>query len=232
MIRVGDARGFIVATEQGERFIITAAHCLPHLPPAHPASYLEERTYAKLVGRLGAEPTVWAECVFVDPVADLAVLCSPDDQELYGEAEEYDALVESARPLPVGGLEFTREPIRLEDQATILGPPQADSDAWLLSLEGQWFSCRVRSRGRALGIYQAVEPIRAGMSGSPIVTSSGAALGVVSVSASGSFDDREGGPNPELAALLPGWFWGHVTRAARPPRPRRPGRSRAPSRGA
>jgi hypothetical protein len=41
-----------------------------------PASYNTERIYAELIGPLGAEPTVWAECAFVD-LADLAVLCSP-----------------------------------------------------------------------------------------------------------------------------------------------------------
>ena len=68
--------------EREDRFIITAGHCLPKLPPSHAASYTEERTYAKLVGPVGGEPTVWAECVFVNPVDDLAVLAPLDNQEL------------------------------------------------------------------------------------------------------------------------------------------------------
>jgi hypothetical protein len=39
-----------------------------------------------LLSPLGAEPHVWAECLFVDPVADLAVLGPVDGQELYDEA--------------------------------------------------------------------------------------------------------------------------------------------------
>jgi hypothetical protein len=35
-----------------------------------------------------------AECEFVDPVADITVLCSPDNQSLFDEADAYDALVE------------------------------------------------------------------------------------------------------------------------------------------
>lgn len=44
-------RGFVLRTSD-EPLIITAAHCLPELPPAHPGSYLHERTY-RIVGLLG-----------------------------------------------------------------------------------------------------------------------------------------------------------------------------------
>ena len=69
-------RGFVVELESG-MVVITAAHCLPSLPPPHPFSHTEERTYANFIGPLGTEPTVWAECLFVDPVADIAVLAHP-----------------------------------------------------------------------------------------------------------------------------------------------------------
>ncbi len=78
VIQVGDGRGFIVepvASDPGpinRRVVVTGAHCLPHLPPAHTFSYLEEKTYQKLLGLLDQEPTVWAEFLFVDPVADIA----------------------------------------------------------------------------------------------------------------------------------------------------------------
>jgi hypothetical protein len=45
--------------------------------------------------------TVWAECVFVDAMADIAVLGSPDNQELSDQAEAYDQLVDSMKPLAV-----------------------------------------------------------------------------------------------------------------------------------
>jgi hypothetical protein len=76
VVVVGDGRGFIV--EAGyRRLVITAAHCLPHFPPCCGASHLHERTYEGLLGQLGAEPKVWAECRFADPIADVAVLGSP-----------------------------------------------------------------------------------------------------------------------------------------------------------
>jgi hypothetical protein len=67
VVTVGDGRGFVVKHHH-ERVIITAAHCLPFLPPPCTVSYLKERTYKALLGPLGSDPTVWAECLFVDPV--------------------------------------------------------------------------------------------------------------------------------------------------------------------
>ena len=81
VVQVGCGRGFIVESrDASEQWIITAAHCLPKLPPAHPGSYTEERTYENLIGTLDGERTVWAECLSADPVADIAVLTGPDDQ--------------------------------------------------------------------------------------------------------------------------------------------------------
>lgn len=45
---------------------------------------------------------MWAECLFVDPVADIVVLGSPDGQELQDQSEAYEALIEIAIPLPIG----------------------------------------------------------------------------------------------------------------------------------
>jgi hypothetical protein len=121
VVKVGDGRGFIIEQRVStahlkkmkgagkfqlrpfvkRRLIVTAAHCLPHLPPAHAAS-THESTYPKLVGQLHGERNVWAECLFVDPIADIAILGSPDDQELSEESEAYDALTEGAPHLQIG----------------------------------------------------------------------------------------------------------------------------------
>ena len=100
-LRVGDGRGFVV--EHHYRLVVlTAAHCLPFLPPAHPFSYLEDRTYQALLGPLGANPTVWAQCLFADPVADIAMLGSPDEQELSEQANAFEELISAAKPLLIG----------------------------------------------------------------------------------------------------------------------------------
>jgi hypothetical protein len=177
------------------------------------ASYTYERTYRDLLGPLGGAPTIYAECVFVDPVADLAILGTPDSQELWKQAEAYDALVldDAMVPFEIGTLSFTRQQHTTRDGAKFFGRAEAAGQAWLLALEGQWFSCRVKSSGRSLWISEAAEPIRGGMSGSPIVAPDGRAIGVVCVSGGvgGDLDNhREGGPNPFLPASLPGWLVG------------------------
>jgi hypothetical protein len=57
IVRVGDGRGFVIRCQNyhghEELVVITAAHCLPHFPPPHPAMYLEERTYQRILGPLG-----------------------------------------------------------------------------------------------------------------------------------------------------------------------------------
>src|SRR5260221_2874521 len=99
VLRVGEGRGFIIRQIGPAKIplnlVITAAHCLPKLPPAHAFSYTEDRTYQNLLSSLDSDKRhVWAECIFVDPIADIAGLWSPDGQELYEQAEAYDALTD------------------------------------------------------------------------------------------------------------------------------------------
>ena len=126
VVKVGDRRGFIIEQRIStpafilkmkglgkfqpfvkRRLVVTAAHCLPHLPPAHAASYVHERTYPNLVGQLHGARNVSAEYLFVDPIADIAVLGSPElgdpnDQDAREQAEAYDALTKGAPPLRIG----------------------------------------------------------------------------------------------------------------------------------
>jgi len=229
--------------------VVTAAHCLTApvtvrgdiaskgatLPPAHGASYSEERTYPRLLGPLGAKPRVPAECLFVDPVADLAVLGPVDGQELYDKALAYEKLVEALDPLPLGSLNFgyrydkggrsvTVGSRRYKLKAFVDPTPITESDAWLPALDGHWFRCRVASRGRSLWISEAEEDVRGGMSGSPIISPARQAVGVVCISQQVGRRSREGGPNPLLAAQLPGWLADGLLKIARRP-PRFPLRS-------
>ena len=190
VVAVGSGRGFVVRSTQGvrDRLIITAAHCLPRFPPCNGASYVHERTYQGLLASLGGEPSVWTECLFADPIGDLAVLGPPDGQELPEQWEGYDDLVESADSLMIA-------------DAPKQGP------AWLLSLGNRWTRCTVRHSGGSLWISDATDGIRAGMSGSPVLADDGSAIGVVCTSAGTSGDQlyTEGGPNPRLIGNLPGW---------------------------
>jgi len=206
VLQVGDGgRGFVIETDQ-RRYVVTAAHCLgENLPPAHAASDDEERTYPDFIGMLDGSRNVWAECVFVDPIADLAVFGEPDAGTFGDEWEAHVKLIDQTKPFALGKLRFERPIHRLPDGTTIPGNAEATSEALMLSLDGEWFSCRITSFGRSLWIENAMQPIQSGMSGSPIILPDGSAVGVVCVSVVGK---REGGPNPALFANLPVWLAG------------------------
>jgi hypothetical protein len=208
VIRVGDGRGFVVNAGH-EALVITAAHCLPELPPAHGLSYLRERTFDALLGAIGEEPTVSAECLFVDPVADLAVVGPPDGQELWDEWKDYQALIEG-RKLPVGDVALIRElreiTIPGHERYTILGNPEGQCSAWMLALSGEWFRCDVKAFSRALMATSTCDQhIVGGMSGSPIVNDQGEAIGIVCLS--------ENGHQPFLARDLPAWVLDELKQA-------------------
>lgn len=206
VVKVGYGRGFVVKHGR-DRLILTAAHCLfkngrPKLPPPHAFSYLHEKTYPKLLGPLGTKPTkltVWAECLFADPVADIAVLGTPDTQELAEHAEAYDALVESAKPLviadaPKMGHKWVQPSYAGADPFEVATPWQGL--AYVLSLDGEWLNCTVTHGRIALSVNDE-GLIASGMSGSPIVSMDGKAIGLLST----------GNINPVLRDSLPAWFF-------------------------
>jgi hypothetical protein len=124
-------------------------------------------------------------CRFVDPIADIAVLGSPDSPH----ANEYKALMETATALSIS--------------CALRNPVNFWLPARLLSLDGRrWFSCTIRHFGGPLWVTHAAESIRSQMSGSPIVTEIGTPIGVVCTAAA----PWEGGPNPCLTLNLPGWL--------------------------
>jgi hypothetical protein len=184
VITAGSGRGFVVEGA-GERLVVTTAHCLPFLPPVQSFFEPKQRIYGPLLARLGDGPRAWAVCRFVDPIADIAVLGPPDNPH----ADQYKALMETATALSIS--DALRNPVNFWVPAR------------LLSLDGhRWFSCTIRHFGGPLWITHAAEVIRSEMSGSPIVTEIGTAIGVVSTAAA----PWEGGPNPRLTHNLPGWL--------------------------
>ena len=205
VVKVGGGRGFIIRHRMEyppskgkrcfvhERIVITAGHCLPYFPPCFPDSFLGERTYKSLLGTLHAPKLkVWAECLFVDPIGDIAVLGCPDRQDLGEQADAYDALTAEAPALRVG-------------------KAARSGSAWLLALNGQWVPCAVELLGNKDLWIGATSKNEAGMSGSPILADDGMAIGVLSVGSEST--SREGvrkleksGPHPVLAHHLPGWL--------------------------
>jgi hypothetical protein len=108
VVKVGAGRGFIVAlrvnvpamksppcivngvTRPGRlirsvehRLIVTVVHCLPPGKPPRRPSLSQDRTCERLVGALdgtcdATKNPVWAECLFADPIGDVAILGPPD----------------------------------------------------------------------------------------------------------------------------------------------------------
>jgi hypothetical protein len=134
--------------------------------------------------------------------------CSPDGQELSDRADAYEKLIEAATPFTVGKLQSSRR------QRGLPGDP-ASSDAQMLSLDGKWFVCRITSFGLVLWVEAAAQPIKGGMSGSPIILPDGGAVAVLCTGnqrddgANAPLDTGAagtGGPNPMLFDQLPAWL--------------------------
>jgi hypothetical protein len=186
VLRVGKGRGFVVSCRnylgRFDPVIITAAHCLPKkLPPPHPMRYEWEATYRRRLGPLDGKCTVWAACIFVDPVADIAVLGQPDNQIFSEEADAYDALVGDLTPLAIADApKMGVELLTLPGGRQIKTPAPGKGPAFVLSLDGCRREGRVERRGECL-LFKPEDLFVNGMSGSPILDAAGAAIGVVSI---------------------------------------------------
>jgi hypothetical protein len=186
VVRVGGGRGFIVTGDDDRKLIITAGHCLPFVPPCINFSDLSERTYKRLIGLIGQKPKISAECMFVDSISDLAVLGPPDNQELSEECDAYEAFVESLVSLSVA--DVLRTPLPVD------GRQPEGATGWVLSLDGEWQQCRMSHFGGPLWLTGV--KIKGGMSGSPILSANGSAVGLIASNHA----------QPRLLHSLPGWI--------------------------
>ena len=208
VIKVGDGRGFIIQHRvtisrskplpkgsrlprfEYRRLVVTAAHCLPKFPPAAAMLHLHEKTYKRLLGNLdGSKKAVSAECLFADPIADVAVLGRPD-YEVYGDqADAYFALT---------------------DEAPILRIAKARSGSgWVLSLDNRWVPTMLDVDSDIVGASLSIDVAEPGMSGSPVLNDRGLAVGIVALGMEHGKGDRtnehfEG--QPILSRNLPGWL--------------------------
>jgi hypothetical protein len=188
VIRVGaSGRGFIVSAGEDERYVITAAHCLPRsrLPSPHLANSGRDLAFPNFLGPLGQKQrTIWAELCAINLCDDFAVLGAPDGQALYKQCAEYEGFTE-ARTMTIG--------ISPDALAPYLWKTDPGRPAWMLSLDGEWQRCVVYNSGRFLTL-KTDQKIESGMSGSPIIDDEGAAIGVISTAS----DDGDFNLSPSL----------------------------------
>jgi Trypsin-like peptidase domain len=181
VIRVGakGGRGFIVSPgeDEDERYVITAAHCLPRsrYPSPGLANSATELTFPNFLGQLSQKRlTIWAELYAINLCDDFAVLRAPDNQALSDQFEQYE--------------KFTEAPITISASPDALAPHLWENNpgkpAWMLSLDGEWQPCVVYNGGRFLTL-KTEHKIEDGMSGSPIIDDRGAAIGVISTARDG-----------------------------------------------
>jgi Trypsin-like peptidase domain len=181
ILRVGDGRGFVVDGDY-YRNVITAAHCLPGLvdgkcPRAHLGRYTEEATYRDILGRLDETPNIWAACLFVDPIGDIAVLGAPDGEIFPEQYWAYQELTGGdGAAFKVADIPGPQEDLveaawrekRWEDLNRLKHPAAA---GYLYSLQNEWISCRLTWCSRIIKIDGV--NLEGGMSGSPVIDADG-----------------------------------------------------------
>jgi len=175
-----------------KRMIITASQCLPNVPAPDKAPDYIDRTFLDLVASLdNSHRDISVECVFVDPIADIAVLGCPDAQQLNDKADAFNAMIEEPPALRIGHARSGK--------------------GWILSLQGRRIRTDVQLHVNRYGPSLFIGPTEPGMSGSPILNDAGRAIGVVALgsdatNASGVRRNERVGPQPKLIRSLPGWL--------------------------
>ena len=105
---------------------------------------------------------MWADCLFFDPVSDLAILGEPDNQELGEESEAYARLVDGRKPFTVAAPET--------------------GEGHMLALDGvTWQPTPLEVHATVWGSSLSTGATLAGQSGSPIVDAKGRAVALVSI---------------------------------------------------
>jgi hypothetical protein len=206
VITVGSGRGFVVEhrvyfdfgdgngyRKLRRKVVVTASHCLPHAPKVMSGVDYQSATYPKLLAPLGEEPSVWTQCLFFDPVADVAVLGAPDDQELPDEWNAYYALVKGRKAF-----------------ATVV--PES-GEGYMLALDGvTWKPTTLEVHVTISGNGLSTGETLAGQSGSPVLDGKGRAVALVSIGAASISNgvrtpiQQLNGPQPILKLALPPWL--------------------------
>jgi hypothetical protein len=112
-----------------------------------PRGISKKKPISACSARLEGECTVWARCLFVDPVADIAVLGEPDNQELHDQADAYDHLVDETTPFAVADAPAQGTELITLPPASMRVTTQGTEE--LCTLEDRQISISTPGKGRA-----------------------------------------------------------------------------------
>jgi hypothetical protein len=173
-------------------FILTAAHCIQWNGDG--GMTMGEYYLEHVTTKSGAHFRVGPHAA--EPVSDIAVLGSLDDQEFCDDCDEFEQWCEATPAVPIA---YTtpafRDPLRVS----------------ILTHKGKWIDARIVRYvppGRPLhGVLyiEADDRIEGGASGGPVVDSSGQLVGVVSHFSESAVDGKYIGRLPIVHLALPQW---------------------------
>ena len=177
VLKVGGGRGFVVKLGRRDRpLVLTAAHCLPFIPPPHLASYLAERTSKICLVRSRIRRQCGLNVYSLTRFSTSPSSNSPDNQGLYEQAEAFEELIAATKPLRIADAP-RQERHRVGQIRDIRTPGHVLGR--VLSLKGTWIECAITRRAALLSI-DPPDVIVGGMSGSPVISPEGRAIGLIS----------------------------------------------------
>lgn len=174
-------------------FILTAAHCISWNGEGGMAmgDHILESVTTKSRARFQVGPLA------VDPVSDIAVLGSLDDQTFPDDCDAFEEWREATPGVPV---------------ASTTPRHRAPLGVHILTHKGKWTAARIvryapgRVQGGCLCI-EADDRIEGGTSGGPVLDSSGRLVGVISHSGETAIRGKYVGALPIAHLALPRWTW-------------------------
>jgi S1-C subfamily serine protease len=158
----------------------------------------------------------------VEPVADIAVLGPPDNQELPKDADAFAEFIGRTDPAPLfrGKIKLSavrpnpaplfRGKIKLSAVRPNSGPLRRSLSVLVFNLDKEWVkaTASVFYQEESAVFLELEKPIQSGASGGPIVTPTGELVGIVSCTteaAAGGEDRHLSGRAPRPLYALPVW---------------------------